>query len=222
MVDTPPSRFITFEDKFQRYLLLALKASVIGAAGLSLYYSEWGAFLYSLLALLLMFLPELIRSRAKIQLPIEYDVVLVIFMYASVFLGKVGQAYERFWWWDGALHTSAGFILAFIGFLIFYIKIRQGKLQASRLLVGLMIFSLSLAFGAIWEIFEFVVDTTLNGNLQRGSLRDTMWDLIVDSIGALAMAWIGVRQIYGAKNGMVARWTRNFINANPRYRRSRT
>ncbi len=205
----------TLDDKLQHYLLFVLKVSVVVAAGIALYYREVGAFLYCILAFILMFLPDLIKSRVKISLPIEFDVVLVVFMYASVFLGKVGGAYERFWWWDAALHTSSGFILGFIGFLVLYLNVKRQKIQASRKLLGLTIFCFALAFGAIWEIFEFGIDNILNGNLQRGSLRDTMWDLIVDSLGALVMAWIGTKLIFGEGKGFIARWTQNFLHANP-------
>lgn len=203
-------------NKFQQYLLTVLKLSVIGSMGLSVYYHLWGAFFYSILSLGLMFLPSLLKSRAKINLPIEFDVVLAIFMYASVFLGKVGQAYERFWWWDGALHTSAGFIVAFIGFLVLYINIQRGKIQANRLLVGVTIFCFALALGALWEIFEFGLDTLLNGDLQRSSLQDTMWDLIVDSIGALIMARVGIGQIFDNQKGIIHRLTIKFIKENPK------
>lgn len=206
----------TLDDRIQGYLLLFLRVLVVLAAGLALYFREWGAALYCLLTFVLMFLPNLIKSRANIHLPIEFDLTLVVFMFAAVFLGKVGGAYEHFWWWDAALHTSSGFILAFIGFLVLYIKVQQNKIQASRLLFGLIVFSMALAFGAVWEIFEFIVDSLLSGNLQRGSLRDTMWDLIVDSLGALVMAKIGIRIIYDNKHGVISRWIKNFIKANPK------
>lgn len=215
MVKKASVQDVSLDDKIQAYLLVFLKLSVVGAMALASYYHEWGAFLYSVLTLVLMYLPEIIKSRAKIQLPIEYDFVLVIFMYLAVFLGKVGLAYERFWWWDAALHTSSGFILAFIGFLILYVNIQQKKIQASPLLIGLIIFSLALATGALWEVYEFGYDIIFHGNAQRGSLHDTMWDLIVDGLGALVMAWIGVRQIFGQPKGFIARWTQNFIQANP-------
>lgn len=205
----------SIEDRIQYYLLFFLRLSVVAAIPFALYFREWGAFGYCLLSLALMFLPRLIRSRANVDLPIEFDVVLVVFMYAAVFLGKVGFAYERFWWWDSALHTSSGFILGYVGFLLLYIKVQQKKIQASRRLIGLIIFSISLAFGAVWEIFEYGVDLLLGGNLQRGSLRDTMGDLMVDAIGALIMARIGVKLIYDGKKGFVERWTRNFIRVNP-------
>jgi hypothetical protein len=215
MAYASPANPKTLDDKIQWCLLLFLRFSVVGGLGLAAYYHEWGAFLYSLLALGLMFLPELIKSRARVRLPIEFDVVLVGFMYASVFLGKVGAAYERFWWWDAVLHTSAGFILAYVGFLVLYVKVLQKKVEATRTLFLLIIFCFALAFGAVWEIFEYTVDQILGGNLQRGSLRDTMWDLIVDGGGALIMARIGVGIIFDKPKGFIARWTQNFVKANP-------
>jgi signal transduction histidine kinase len=210
---------MSLDDRIQHWLLLCLRLSVAGALALSLVYQEWGALAYSVLALVLMFLPELISSRAKINLPIEFSVVLVVFMYAAVFLGKVGRAYEHFWWWDGALHTSAGFILGYVAFLVLYINVLDGKIQTTRLFFALTIFCYALAFGAVWEIFEFGMDNLLGGNLQRGSLHDTMWDLIVDSIGALVMSRIGIGIIYDKSEGFITRMTKKFIQANPELKR---
>ncbi len=202
--------------RIQHILVILLRLSVAVAGGLAIYFRDWGALTYCLLTLLLMFLPELIESRAKINLPIEFDLTLVVFMFTAVFVGKVGFAYERFWWWDAVLHTGAGFILGYIGFLVLYVKIQQKKIQASRLLVGLIIFSLGLSFGTLWEIFEFTVDSFFAQiDLQRHSLRDTMWDLIIDGIGALIMAKIGVHQIFDEPKGFIANWTQKFLRDNP-------
>ncbi len=206
---------ISVDDRIQRYLMLLLRLSVIVAMFFALYFREWWALAYCLIALALMLLPILIRSRAKVSLPIEFDVVLVIFMYAAVFLGKAGQAYNHFWWWDVVLHTSSGFIIGFVAFLILYIKVEQKKIIASRLLVGLIIFSIALAFGALWEIVEYGLAVIFGGNLTAAGLRDTIQDLIVDGMGGLVMAWIGVGQIFDHRKGFIDRWTKNFIRANP-------
>ncbi len=214
MENTPRERLASTDDYIQNYLLLILRLSVVVSIVLAAYYRELGAFLYSVLALILMFLPRLIKSRVKVSLPIEFDVVLVIFMYMAVFLGKAGGAYNHFWWWDVVLHTSSGFILGFIAFLILYIKIEQKKLHASRLLIGLLIFSVGLAFGALWEIVEYGLAVVFGGNITAAGLRDTIQDLIVDSIGALFIAWIGVRQIFDRRQGFIARWASNFVKMN--------
>jgi hypothetical protein len=205
----------SLDDRIQYYILLVLKLSVIAATIFALYFRAWGALGYSVLTLILMYLPRLIKSRAKVNLPIEFDVVLVIFVYAAVFLGKAGLAYKHFWWWDVVLHTSSGFILGFVAFLILYVKVQQKKIQASRLLIGLIIFSVALAFGAVWEIFEYGLAVVFGGNISAAGLRDTIQDLIVDGIGGLVMAKFGVGQIFDHKKGFIARWAHNFIQANP-------
>lgn len=190
------------------------------AMGFSIYFGEIWPFLYSLLSLVLMSLPELIKSKVNINLPIEYDIVLVIFMYMAVFLGKAGRAYDHFWWWDVLLHTSSGFIIGFIAFLILYINVRQGKLKASQKVIGLLIFSVGLAFGAVWEIFEYGLALVFGGNLTAAGLRDTIWDLIVDGVGAAIMAVIGMRQIFSDRKSFVLNLARSFIRLNPAARRN--
>lgn len=211
----------SLDDRIQYYIMLLLKLSVVIAMLFALYFKAWGAVGYSVLTLLLMFLPRLIKSRAKVNLPIEFDVVLVIFVYAAVFLGKAGLAYNHFWWWDVVLHTSSGFILGFIAFLMLYVKVQQKKIQASRLLIGLIIFSIALAFGAVWEIFEYGLAEVFGGNITAAGLRDTIQDLIVDGLGGLVMAKIGVGQIFDHKQGFIARWAYNFIQANPHLRKAK-
>jgi uncharacterized membrane protein YjdF len=205
---------VTLDDIIQYRILSVLRLSVIVAMGLSLYYREFWPFLYSVLTFVLMYLPWLIRSKVNIKLPIEFDVVLAIFMYMAVFLGKAGNAYEHFWWWDVALHTSSGFIIGFVAFLILFIKVQQRKLQASPRLIGLLIFSVGLAFGAVWEIFEYGLALVFGGNLTAAGLRDTIQDLIVDGVGALVMAWVGVRQIFKPGKGFLIRWAENFTRIN--------
>ena len=206
---------VALDDHIQLYLLRLLKLSVVIAMGFALYYRAWGAFGFCILSLGLMFLPQLIKSRVNVRLPIEFDDVLVIFMYAAVFLGKAGSAYNHFWWWDVILHTSSGFIIGYAAFLILYIKVQQKKIQASRLLIGLIIFSIALAFGALWEIVEYGLAVVFGGNLTAAGLRDTIQDLIVDGLGGLGMAIIGIGQIFDNKKGWIARLTRNFIRVNP-------
>lgn len=208
------------DENIKRRLLNLLRLSVVVAMGFSVYSGEIWPFLYSLLALGLMYLPEMIKSKVNINLPIEYDIVLVIFMYMAVFLGKAGQAYDHFWWWDLLLHTSSGFIIGFIAFLILYINVRQGRLKASQRVAGLLIFSVGLAFGAVWEIFEYGLALVFGGNLTAAGLRDTIGDLIVDGIGAAIMAVIGMRQIFSDRQSIVLNLAKKFIRLNPRPKRS--
>jgi len=79
-------------------------------------------------------------------------------------------------------------------------------MDVSPLLVAVFAFTFAITMGVLWEIFEFAIDwvfgttmqswdlphdTTLIGRAFQGSgLRDTMSDLIIDSIGALSTSII--------------------------------
>lgn len=215
MIHIIPPKTWSLDDKIQHYFLLILKISVAAVIGWMLVQGNWEGFFLSSLALVLMFLPEFIETRVRIKLPIEFNLVMVVFIYASMFLGEVGDAYERFWWWDAVLHTSSGVILGFAGFLMLYVQLRRKKIAASPLFIGLIILSFGLAFGAVWEIFEFVVDQVAGTNMQKNGLHDTMWDLIVDGAGALLMAFLGTEFIVKDGKSLIGKWVHNFIQANP-------
>lgn len=48
-------------------------------------------------------------------------------------------------------------------------------------------------------------------------LTDTMWDLIVDTLGAVVISVIGYGYVKTARNeSFLERWIHTFINSNPR------
>ena len=170
-----------------------LQASLGGAIFLSIYRQNWwNTFLVSGI-LLLTFLPALLRRNFKIILPLELEVVVVLFIYASFFLGEIHAFYTKFWWWDVVLHTGSGIILGLGGFLLVYVlnKERSSAVHLKPIFVAFFAFTFALAIGGIWEIFEFFMDGFFALNMQKSGLVDTMWDLIVDTLGALFIAALG-------------------------------
>lgn len=156
---------------------------------------------WELLTLLLTFLPDYIKKRRHIHLPHILEIAIVIFLYASIFLSTRFGLYYRFFWWDDLLHALSGLIIGFLGFILMYKLNGKYSMDISPLLVAVFAFTFAITMGVFWEIFEFSMDvffrtamqkwdlpgtTTLIGRPYQGSgLRDTMSDLIVDSIGAL-------------------------------------
>ncbi len=191
-----------------------LRLSLVVASVLAVWLGQGEGYLFAILALVLSFLPELIERQLKVALPVEFDVVIVLFIYLSIFLGANFDAYRRFFWWDALLHTASGVILAYAGFLVFYIMYKKRSIQTSSFFIALNVFSISLAFGAVWEIFEFTVDQLFGFNMQKSGLIDTMWDLIVDAIGALVMAVIAGRYIARGGVGPIRRLTARFVREN--------
>jgi hypothetical protein len=160
----------------------------------------------SILALTLSFVPELIRKKYKISLPRFIQVFIIIFIFASLFLGEIQSFYQRFWWWDSLLHLLSGVALGFSGFLIVYILDKTGRFSSSIFLMSTLAFCFALAIGTLWEIFEFFMDTFFGLDMQKSKnlcaelsgvcdtrlgLIDTMIDLVLDSLGALYAVTIG-------------------------------
>ena len=175
-------------------LLWLLRFVIIGSALWSLISFDWQSFFLALLAYALSFIPEFIEYKFRAVLPVEFDFAIALFIFLSVFLGEVGDVYERFLW--------------------LYIKVQQGKIESSPKIQGLIIFCVAVALGAIWEIFEFMMDQFFGFNMQKSGLVDTMWDLIVNTIGALAIASIGVLYIKNGGVGPIRNLTHSFMSQN--------
>ncbi|MDX1405006.1 MAG: hypothetical protein R3192_10720 [Woeseiaceae bacterium] len=200
-------------------LSLALQVTLLIGAVLSAFQQRWMVALITTAIVGVTFLPLVLGRRFDVFIPPEFEVLTVVFVYASLFLGEVRGYYVRFWWWDAVLHTGSGFLLGILGFLLVYVLNERSDidLHMQPRFVALFAFMFSVGMGALWEIFEFGMDQVFGLNMQKSGLVDTMWDLIVDSIGALAIALLGWSYLSTAgSNSFLERWIGNFIRENPR------
>ncbi len=175
----------------------------------------WLTFL-AFFILLLTFSPSFIQRNYKINLPLELECIVVIFISFSLFLGELLDYYVKYWWWDLLLHSISSFVLAFIGFLILYVLYTEKKITAKPITIMLFSFCFAVAIGVLWEIVEFSIDNTMGLNMQKSGLQDTMWDLIVDSISAFVVSLAGFFYIKGKRSGLFFRQiVERFVAANP-------
>jgi len=199
-------------------LLWTLRLVILGTVVWTLFQFQWESFFLAVLAYVLSFIPEFIELQFKTFLPVEFDFAVTLFVFLSVFLGEIGGVYERFFWWDAVLHLAFGFTLGYVAFLWLYVKVKQGKLDAGPKMKGFIIFCVALALGALWEIFEFFMDQIFGLNMQKSGLVDTMWDLIIDAVGAGAMAIIGVLYMKKGGIGPIRTITHRFMSQNKLWR----
>ena len=183
------------------------------------------AFLTSMI-IAITFFPVLFERRFRIHIPPGLQLAAIGFVFASLFLGEIRDYYTRFWWWDMALHTTSGFLLGILGFLLVHIMNETEKLQMHLKpgFVALFAFMFALGIGALWEVFEFTMDSLFGMNMQKpmlgdpSGLTDTMWDLIVDAIGALIISTLGWRDLKNPDEAsFLERWIDAFIERNPRF-----
>ncbi len=211
-------------EKLNFFIANFVKITLIIAIPLSVYEKNWMALFVSVLTLFLVFLPGMIEKRYKINLIAEFQIIIILFIYAGLFLGEAKGYYTRFWWWDSILHALSGIALGFAGFLILYIFYKTERFKADFKIIALFSFCFAVALGALWEIFEFGIDSFFGANMQKardlgGDTRvgviDTMYDMILNTIGALIASVAGYFYLKKGEMFIISRLLRKFERRNP-------
>lgn len=209
--------------RIHRRLSVSLQVLLAIGAALALIEARWLDAAATAAVIFVTFLPVMLGRRFRVRIPPEFELLAVVFIYASLFLGEIRDYYVRFWWWDAVLHTGSGFLLGILGFLLVYVLNEQPdiELRMKPRFVAFFAFMFSVGVGALWEIFEFAMDQLFGLNMQKSGLVDTMWDLIVDTAGALVISVIGCWYLSTAgTHSFLERWIQRFIEENPRLFRS--
>ncbi len=208
---------IDIAEKIQLGISYLLRSSLVVAAITAVVTEQWINLFAIVVILFLTFLPAIISHNYKISLPIEFDLIIVLFTYASLYLGVLHSFYFRFDWWDLLLHGSSALIFGFIGFLIVYILNHEKRLEIHMVprFVAIFSFAFALSIGAIWEIFEFTMDHLFGLMMQKASLTDTMTDLIIDAVGAVIASLLGYVYVKHGETFFFHRLIRKFTEKNP-------
>jgi hypothetical protein len=206
-------------EQYQQFAIFALQGLFLLTAIITGFQGNFETMFISILGFLLIFLPLIIEKSLKIDLPVAYELLIAVFIFATVFMGEIGDAYNKFWWWDIVLHASSGVLLGYVGFLVLYVLYRQKKLIASASLVAFFTLVTGLASAGVWEIFEFAADMLLGTSMQRGAV-DTMSDIIVASIGSVIAAVVAYVHIKWPQRSLFRSFIKDFFDSNPTYKRA--
>lgn len=158
-----------------------------------------------LLGMAAMLLPGWLSRKWRIQIPSVMMMFYVLFLYAAIYLGEVKSFYYLIPRWDVILHGFSGFMLGCLSFsLISLLNKADGvPVNLTPAFVAVFAFSFSVMLGAVWEIYEYLMDGVMSMNMQKfiladgtvlsghAALGDTMKDLMVDAVGALATSLVG-------------------------------
>ena len=179
------------------------------AAGVYLWWGDWASALGTALIFGLMAVPSVLKDRYRLYLPFALELGIVVFIFLTLFLGGIARFYDWVPFWDKFTHVQSGFLLGALGYVLVYVlnEHRRTHLNLSPGFVSFFAITFSLAIGALWETFEFMVDAAFATTYwQEGSLVDTMWDLIADGIGAIIIAIVGYFWMYRHKRLPFTPW----------------
>ncbi len=205
--------------------------SLLLAVVFSIWEKNWLNLFTTVLTITLFLIVQLFQDRYRFKLPSELQITVLLFIYASIFLGGVADFYNRFSWFDSLLHTVSGLGLGFLGFLILYSLHKTGKLNASPFLISFFAFCFALSLGVLWEIFEFLMDEIVGSDMQKArnleyvygyfetrlGVLDTMKDLMLDALGALTASAIGYLYLKGGKFKIFKKLISSVEKDNPHY-----
>ena len=177
------------------YLTYIMQALIIVTAIYSFHIGYYAGTFFGFVAVGLSLIPTLVHRKIHIVVPWEVTFLIAL----TLFLHIAGYSYywyvDFYPYYDKFAHLVASMTVALLGFLAVLILMRvSNNLQFERWHIFFFIVIFTLAFGAIWEIWEFTLDslvgTYLTKPLQQGN-TDTMLDLITDFGGGIIIAFLG-------------------------------
>ncbi len=205
-------------------IVLALLAVMAVELAALIWQGAWASSVWLLAIMAVTGASTLLGHRLPVRIPAEYELLAILFVFASLFLGEFRSYYQRYWWWDIALHASSGLLLGVLGFLLVYVLNESRRIDVHMRpgFVALFAFFFAVAVGALWEIVEFAADQLFGMQMQKpmlddpSGLTDTMWDLIVDTLAAAAICAFGWWHMKRERRSFIDAWADRFIESNPR------
>ncbi len=201
-------------------LMLVMAAELLWA----LLERQWLTVFLVALIIMTVAVPFFYRKKLPVKIPMEFHMLIIFFIFASLFLGEVQSFYQRVWWWDVALHVTSGLLLGVLGFLLVYVLNESERVEVylRPSFVALFAFLFAVTVGVFWELFEFSMDQLFGTQMQKpmfgdpSGLTDSMWDLIVDTFGALFISILGWWYLHRQTGSFMERWIAQFVASNPR------
>jgi uncharacterized membrane protein YjdF len=153
------------------------------------------------LGLFVTFVPALLERNYDIPL----DPWLGVWITTAVFLHTLGSAgfYAQIPWWDHLTHALSASLVAGAGYTTLRaVDLHSDAIRIPSRFAFVFILVVVLAFGVVWELFEFGLDivadeTGIEMPLAQFGLDDTVADLMYNSVGALLVAAFGQAHLTG-------------------------
>ena len=170
------------EHKSSFVVYVVLRMLVILMMILQIFNRNYENVFLCILTLILLIMPSLVQINLKIELPTALEITILIFIFAAEILGEIQSYYIKFAFWDTALHTINGFLMAAIGFALVDILNRSKKfsIQLSPVFVAIVAFCFSMTIGVIWEFFECAMDQIFNLDMQKDTIVHSIHSVMLD------------------------------------------
>ncbi|QLD84880.1 hypothetical protein HWV23_03820 [Natronomonas halophila] len=185
----------------QRRLTRGMQLALVAIVVYGLLVGAPKAITNGVIALCITFVPSLLERNYDIPL----DPWLGLWITLAVFLHTMGSAglYQQIPWWDHITHAMSATLVAGVGYTFARgVDLHSDEIRLPRRFYFVYVLVIVLAFGVVWELFEFGLDILANTTgvdmpLAQHGLDDTVKDLMYNSLGAILVAAFGQAHLSG-------------------------
>ncbi|WP_297886821.1 hypothetical protein [uncultured Halorubrum sp.] len=185
----------------QRRLTGAMQVLLVAIVIYGYLAGEQKAISNGIIALLVTLVPATLERRYDLPL----DPWLALWITTAVFLHTVGSAgfYARVEWWDHMTHALSASLVAAVGYTTLRaVDLHSDGIRIPSRFAFVFIVLIVLAFGVLWELFEFGLDivateTGIDMPLAQHGLDDTVLDLMYNTAGAVLVGLFGQAHLTG-------------------------
>ncbi|MEF8880474.1 MAG: hypothetical protein V5A72_01430 [Candidatus Nanohaloarchaea archaeon] len=184
-----------FSDRHKEKAARGMQIILVALLLSGLYTASTKVIINSSIGLLITFIPGLLEKRYDLAM----NPFLSLWITSAVFFHALGSFgfYGSISWWDHLTHALSASLVAATGYTVIRaVDIHSEKIYLPKKFMFVFIILTVIAFGVIWELFEFLLDiiaanTGISMPLAQHGLDDTMKDMIYNTGGALVTATIG-------------------------------
>lgn len=176
------------------YIAYAMQGVILLEGIFGLFIRDPSIIFTAFIGFFLTCIPYLIGRRIQVTLPWEVNFLIAF----AVFLHVAGYSQQLYIilypYYDKFAHFISSITVAVLAFVSILLINRFSCTKLARWQIFFYIVIFTMAIGAFWEIYEYLLDTFfgsyLTKLLQHG-LEDTMIDLIIDLVGGIIIALFG-------------------------------
>ena len=113
------------------------------------------------LALVCLNIPVFFQKKLKVRVPDFIAIIVYLFVFIHFVLGEIYRFYDHYIFFDKALHTTGGAVIAFVGFsvVLSLTNLESRKVKLSPFFIVLFSFCFALSIEYVWELVEYAVDS---------------------------------------------------------------
>ncbi len=169
-------------SEFSKYVSLSLKLILLLSIFNSISNQYWHLMSANILLFVLLFVPQIIKKKYSMKIPLEFEVLLFLFVLSTFLVGKIKWIISPIFF---------GVAMGLIAFLILLILYSSNQIKKNYFLIIFFSFNFAVASGFVIELAKYYLKIILNQELVSGIYEFTMINMTYVLIGALISSIIG-------------------------------